>query len=101
MKTNINIVIATIEEAKKFLTELYENKEAYHPEDSALNIVKPGSNEPFFTKKEAKKLDALMDVMFSMPDFNPCDVIYELWQNELKMQPEIVTECPPCQNFAK
>lgn len=38
-KTNVPDGIKTIEEAKTFLTELYKNGEAYHPEDDANEIA--------------------------------------------------------------
>ena len=58
MKTNINRKIASIEDAKQYLSELHDNDEAYHPDDSADSVAWAG-NAP--DANEYILLDSLMD----------------------------------------
>lgn len=78
MKTNINITISNSEEAKNFLTELYNNNEAYHPEDSAQNIIDYKTGENIFTNIEAFHLDELMNSVYEHADFDPCELLMDL-----------------------
>lgn len=70
METNLPDYISTVEDAQKFLTELHANKESYHPEDDANDIIwalkvsKP-------TKNELEKLNKLMLDIYTLPDFEP------------------------------
>lgn len=83
MKTNINITINTVEEAKAFLTELYNNGESYHPEDDANELV----GDPF-TKEEGLKLNELMESIYNLKGndgrhsdpmiFDPCEYLMDL-----------------------
>lgn len=83
MKTVLPTKIATVEQAKAFLTDLYKNGEAYHPEDDARTIAWV-SDPP--TRREALKLNRLMDMIYDLPGnenraelaFCPCGFILEL-----------------------
>lgn len=76
MKTNLAITIATIEQAKKFLSELNENREAYHCDDNAHSITWSMVNAPTF--EECEKLNELMQAVNSLPDFDPCGFLNDL-----------------------
>lgn len=79
MKTNLNIIISTIEEAKLFFDELVKNNEDYHPEDDAHEIVFIGTDgKRCFTDEEAIKLNLLMDSVFEIEGFDPCEYMYEI-----------------------
>ena len=86
MKTQLPASINTIDEAKAFLTDLYNNGEAYHPEDSADSIewALPVDQQP--TVAECVQLDKLMADIYSLPGndsvhnmaFDPCRFILDL-----------------------
>lgn len=80
MKTALPDSINTVEEAKKFLTDLYNNGEAYHPEDSAILI-------DIFTQQEGEQLNKLMSHIYNLdgnngnhatPKFDPCKFLLDL-----------------------
>lgn len=90
MKTILPKSIETIADAKKFLTELQKNGEAYHPEDDATTVVWQTAKP---TRKECKQLNKLMQDIYSMPEnyrhmnqpipFDPCAFLHEI-QNPLR-----------------
>jgi len=81
MKTIIPSVITTSEDAKKFLTDLFSNGEAYHPEDSAQDIINFETRENIFTNVEAYSLDELMMQVYDVADFDPCELLMDLGFN--------------------
>lgn len=80
MKTVLPQAIATIEEAKKLLTDLYNNGECYHPEDDANNL----HGDPF-TEKEGEQLNKLMGDIYGLPgvpkEFDPCEHYLDLMKS--------------------
>lgn len=86
MKTTLPDHIETVEQAKTFLTDLYNNGEAIHPEDPAHSIVwihLPIEQIP--TPEECAKLDKLMDDIYNLdgnagnhanPKFDPCEWLW-------------------------
>ena len=74
MKTTLPDSITSIVEAKKFLSNLYENGELFHPEDDAHEIA--WICEPP-TYEEEEKLNNLMDQVNSFPIFDPCEYCLE------------------------
>ena len=84
MKTKLPKYIRSISGAKKLLKELHKNKEGYHPEDDANDIVISidGKEEgKLFTKEEADKLNELMQQIYALPEvtdeFDPCGYIID------------------------
>ena len=73
MKTNLNRKIASIEDARQYLSELHDNDEAYHPDDSADSVEWSG-NAP--DANECIKLDELMDACRDFLD--PCEELLAL-----------------------
>lgn len=73
MKTNLPFAINTIDEAHRFLTELHQNKEVFHPEDNAHEIVWETCNPPSFD--ECDRLNKLMQDICMLPNFDPCDYL--------------------------
>ena len=87
MKTILPAKISTIKEAKEFLTSLHINGEAYHPEDSAADIVNGKTDKELFTAAEAEKLDGLMTDIYNLKGndgrhvdlaFDPCEFLLQL-----------------------
>ena len=74
MKTNLNIVIRDNQTAKKFLDELIENNEVYHPEDNAHDIIW-ACIEP--TNSEKDRLNTHMADIYKYCDFCPCAYIID------------------------
>ena len=82
MKTKLPSGITTLDEATKFLRDLVNNDETYHPDDPAEDIV-PGKHirrDPYrdggtcaflFTIKESRRLNLLMNQVFSFAEFDP------------------------------
>ena len=77
MKTNLNRTIETEYDAIEFLTELYQNKEDYHPEDDAHDIVWRKDIPPP-TIEECDLLNALMESIYKNTDVDPCEVLLDL-----------------------
>lgn len=82
MKTKLPDSIKTVEEAKVFLTELHNNGESYHPEDSPHDIAWAEGVEPP-THEECEKLYRLMDDIYNLPgntgeQFDPCGFYLDL-----------------------
>jgi hypothetical protein len=84
MKTNLPESITSVEEATRFLTELFNNNEAYHPEDDAFDIVWQSVNP---TEAEKRQLNKLMNQIYDLPEawspqnpngFDPCAVLMDL-----------------------
>ena len=83
MKTNLNRVIATVDDAKEFLRELCDNNEVYHPEDDAHDIIWYACDEP--TDAEKDQLNSLMQSIYGLDDsntFDPCGFIID-YDNDL------------------
>ena len=94
MKTALPDSINTIQEAKKFLLDLYNNDESYHPEDRAEDIffidekgVIDKNSKRFFSDEEAEKLNELMSQIYEIdgndgnhadPVFDPCAFLLRL-----------------------
>lgn len=81
MKTTLPPAITTIEEAKTFLTDLYNNGESYHPEDSAHDILWHIAAP---TEDECNRLDKCMEDIYNLPGndgrrvnlfFDPCEFL--------------------------
>lgn len=74
MKTALPNQISTLEQAKSYLKNLYENGDSYHPEDSAADCFENIDAET------AKRMDDLMDQVYSFAseEFDPCMFILEL-----------------------
>lgn len=80
LKTILPASITTIKEAKQLLTDLYNNGEAYHPEDSAADCLED------ITPEQAIQLDKLMDDIYNLPGndnrlnmiFDPCKELLDL-----------------------
>ncbi len=93
MKTSLPESIKTIDEAKAFLTDLYNNGESYHPEDSAEGIV--WNNGVEVSPAEAEQLDSLMSDIYMLPGndgrhndplaFDPAGFLLELDPDYNKM----------------
>ena len=73
MKTKLPPKINSVDEAKALLTALYENKESFHPDDDANELV----GDPF-TKVEGDKLNTLLEQMFVLDGFDPNDFTFNL-----------------------
>ena len=74
MKTNLNRKIETIEDAKQFLSELFNNDEAYHPEDNANDIEFKTAK---VSAQEREALNPLMNDCF-IKGFDPCEYLLDL-----------------------
>lgn len=72
--------LATREQAEDFFRYLYENNLAYHPEDSAAEIISHATQLPMFTRVEAEALDARTAEAYSFDwgDTCPCGFILSL-----------------------
>ena len=77
MKTNINRTITTTQEAKDFLTELFNNDEHYHFDESAADIIDMNS-ERCFSDAEALELDKLNDEITSLDEICANGFLLEL-----------------------
>jgi hypothetical protein len=76
MRTELPIGIATVEQAKAFLTDLVNNDEAYHPDDDAHTIVWTTVNP---TEQERDHLNKLMKEIFELTEeFDPYAFILDL-----------------------
>lgn len=69
--------IITINQAKNFLKALYDNGEAFHPEDNANDVL----FEMEVTAQERALLNKLMDDIYNLEDFDPCDYLNNLIEN--------------------
>lgn len=74
LTTNTYRTIETPEEAKQFLKDLHDNGELYHPEDSAKDIVFNNINP---TEQEREALNNLMEQVYKVADFDPCEYIID------------------------
>lgn len=80
LKTQLPAEIKTIDEAKKLLTDLFNNDEAYHCEDPAAECLENA------TSVEAKQLDKLMSDIYNLDGnnnvadmaFDPCGFLLDL-----------------------
>lgn len=83
MKTKLPESITSVEQAEDFLNELFENGEAFHPEDNAGDIVWALPKEQQPTHNECVRLNNLMNEMFHLDDdFDPCAYFCDLVHEE-------------------
>ena len=75
MKTNLPKEIRSVEHAKAFLTELFGNDEGFHPEDDATDLIWSIPAEQIPTMDECKQLNKLMDDIYDLGGFDPCEYI--------------------------
>jgi uncharacterized surface protein with fasciclin (FAS1) repeats len=80
MKTTLPNSIKSKEEAIELLKTLNDNLEAFHPQDSAFDIIDTTTNQRMFTKEEALKLNYLIMECHNYCD--PDEVLLELNENE-------------------
>jgi hypothetical protein len=79
MKTQLPVEINTVEEARKFLTELHNNNEAFHPDDDPMDIEYPDlPHDQVPTQSERKLLCRIMNDIHQLPDFDPSEVLVDL-----------------------
>lgn len=93
MKTKLPESITTVDEAKAFIKELYDNGEAFHPEDDATDIIWDLPSNQVPTLEECVKLNELMTAIYALPecklkhrqpnsipymDFDPCGYLSDL-----------------------
>lgn len=81
MKTVLPSSIETIEQAKAYLTDLYNNGESYHPEDGAENVSWNLHANDIPTETECIFMDKLMNDIYRIAkgtDFDPCEFLLEL-----------------------
>ena len=74
MKTGLNIEIRTDQDAEDFLIALVINKEEYHPEDNAHDILWNDVENPP-TAVECDKLNELMGQIYANCSIDPCEII--------------------------
>jgi len=72
MKTNINVVIESIDGARALLNELKINGEEFHPADNAHDVVFHRCNP---TWEERDQLNKLMEQMYAINGFDPCEFL--------------------------
>lgn len=86
LKTSIPDTITTIDQAKEYLKQLFDNNESYHPDDSADSI----SWDVELTPEKAAQMDILMNSIYNLPCtgeysyncfFDPCAYIMELGEH--------------------
>ena len=78
MKTNLNREIKTLDDAKQFLKDLYNNNESFHPEESAHECI-----DHLATPAECDKVDDLIDFIYNtFPNFDPCGYYLQLSAEE-------------------
>ena len=63
----------TEEQAKSYLRSLYNNNEEYHPEDDATDILWSMNPEDKPTGVEMIQMNKLMDMIYGLPNFDPCE----------------------------
>jgi hypothetical protein len=89
MKTNLPDSINTIDEAKTFLTDLFNNGESFHPEDDAFDINWPKGEQP--TDEECSKLNNLMADIYNLEgNHSPYDMVFDPCEFLLMLDPEYV-----------
>lgn len=91
MKTQLPEKISTVEEAKKFLKELRDNDEVYHPEDSAHDIVWDCASP---TDEECDQLDSLMRDIYNLKgnENYPHDMIFEPCEYLIMLDKEFIVK---------
>lgn len=85
MKTTLPTEIKSIEEAKSFLTDLFNNNEGFHPEDDANDVIWNLPEEEKPSKEDCDKLNELMGNIYDLEGnedyqnmaFDPCGFILE------------------------
>lgn len=84
MKTNLERQINTVEDAEAFLSELHENGESFHPEDSAFDISWSLPADQVPSADECRKLNELMAAVFDLEDgvFDACEYLLSLDADE-------------------
>jgi hypothetical protein len=86
MKTHLPEKIKGINHAEKFLTELYENGEAFHPDDDAHEVVWANAQVSF---AEEEKLNLLMEQISNLRGFDPCGFLLGLDPNYEPPEPDM------------
>lgn len=77
MKTKLPESINTIQEAQRFLDDLFANREGYHLEDDSREIIwNVPSDQPTLT--ECIQLNKLSDQIMALPGLDPFDYILQL-----------------------
>lgn len=76
MKTTLPQAIENAEQGLEFLTELHKNGESYHPEDDANDVVWSIKDAP--TSLECCQLNGLMQDIYDLNLFDPCDALLKL-----------------------
>lgn len=80
MKTELPKGIFTVNEARRFLRKLFNNGEAFHPDDSAFGVIDGSTGMMLFNDDEAGQLDTLVAQMQDLEsdDFDICKFLLEL-----------------------
>jgi len=78
MRTPLPSSITSVPEAQAFLKALYDNNESFHPDENALEIIHSETDQPLFTVEEAIAINALLDQISELKDFNPCEYLNSL-----------------------
>lgn len=95
MKTQLPEAITSVDEATRFITELYNNNESFHPEDDAFDIIWETTE---VSDTEKHQLNKLMNDIYNLPEawskdnpegFDPCAVYMDLLE---KSNPELFDE---------
>lgn len=76
MKTILPQSINTIDQAKAFLTDLFNNNETFHPDDDAHETVWSNGERP--TPAEADQLNKLMCDIDDL-QLDPCEILMDLF----------------------
>jgi hypothetical protein len=76
IKTNLNRTIKTIDDAKAYIKELYDNNELYHLEDDAKDIIWNKGIEPPYEVLD--NVNELTLDCFKLLDFDPMEYCNEL-----------------------
>ena len=78
MKNWTSNKISTVEDVNKFIKFIYEDLEVnFHPDDDFNDIVNYETGEKSFNKKDADRLNKLVDDCFKVCEKNNLD-IYEI-----------------------
>lgn len=72
MLTPIPDQIKTVEEAKAFIKDLYDNCEDFHPDNRAEDIIVIATGARMFTNEEATRINARFEEIGDLNGFDPC-----------------------------
>jgi hypothetical protein len=73
LQTVLPAAITTVDEAKTFLQQLFNNGESYHCEDDANDCLRG-----IVTKEQGNLLNKLMADCFKLKDFDPCAFLLDI-----------------------